>query len=168
MFVTENRIPRKENRRGVVFYVLLVFLIVLLGANIYIRVSINRVNLYEEGKRSLGIHAHTLYTLPEGSYTVLGSFAEEYGSTSYITFSAFERKYFSLLVTDACEEQFIMAARVQGRDLSALEEGRAVELKGLGSKLTSEKAALMYESLTDMAVDITDYCLYDNEENYFW
>ena len=165
--MAEDRFPRRRNRKDVMFYVFLVFLIVLLGANIYIRVAIYRVNLFEEGKSSLGIHAHTQYTLPEGTYTVLGKFAGEYGSTSHITFSAIERKYFSVLVTDAHGEQFVMAARVQGRELSALEEGRTVELKGLGSELAPEKEALMRESLADMAADISGYCIYDNGEGGF-
>lgn len=138
------------------------FLTVLLLANIYIRVATYRLNLYEEGRRTLGTHAHTLYTLPEGTYTILGEFAREYGSSSLITFSAIERKYFILLITDAGGDQFIIAARVQDRELQALEEGRSVELKGLGTYLTSEKADMMYRSLGDTTVDIIGYCIYDN------
>ena len=121
-----------------------------------------RVNLYEEGRRALGIHHPSLYTLPEGTYTVLGEFSTEFGSTSHITFSAIERKYFNLLVTDASGDQFIIAARVQDSELQALEEGRSVELKGLGAQLIPELADMMYGSLGDTMVDITGYCIYDN------
>ena len=157
----KNKYQEKKPRNKAA-YALMAFLTVLLLANIYIRVATYRLNLYEEGRRTLGTHAHTLYTLPEGTYAVLGEFAMEYGSTSVITFSAIERRYFSLLVTDADGDQFIIAARVQDRELRALEEGRSVELKGLGGQLTPEKADMMNRSLGDTIVDITGYCIYDN------
>ena len=162
MTITEKNKYQKKKPRNKAAYALMAFLTVLLLANIYIRVATPRVNLYEEGRRALGIHHPSLYTLPEGTYTILGEFSTEFGSTSHITFSAIERKYFNLLVTDAGGDQFIIAARVQDRELQALEEGRSVELKGLGAQLIPELADMMYISLGDTIVDITGYCIYDN------
>ena len=158
---------KPEKKRSMAAYVLPAFLILLLAANILIRVATPRVNLYEEGKDAITSYGKAIYVLPEGSYEVLGSFADEAGSTSHIPMYTWERQYFSILVTDASGEKFVMAARVQGREMHALSTGRPVELKGMVSSLSDEKAAKLQESMPYAARTLVYCCLNDNGNKDF-
>lgn len=55
-----------------------------------------------------------------------------------------------------------MAARVQGRELQALEAGTAVELKGLVSGLSEERAKAMHDAALNASAEMVDRCINDN------
>ena len=153
---------KEEKRKSPAVYVFLAFMAALLIANICIRVAIPRVNLYEEGKNSLEAYPRAVYTLPEGTYEVLGSFGSEAGSASHIPFKTWERRYYCILVSDSAGQQYVMAARVQGRELQALEAGTAVELKGLVSGLSEERAKAMHDAALNASAEMVDRCINDN------
>ena len=81
---------KEEKRKSPAVYAFLAFMAALLIANICIRVAIPRVNLYEEGRGSLEAYPRAVYTLPKGTYEVLGSFGSEAGSASHIPFKTWE------------------------------------------------------------------------------
>ena len=154
----------KQERSPMVRFVLCAFLLLLLLANIWIRVSVRKVNIAAEGEAALQISGSVRYTLPAGSYVVEEPIGKSSGSSSAIPYMTWDRVCFNVKVRDRSGKQFYMAVRVQGKELKALQEGIAVELKGLGSRLDDEMAERQRNAVYEPSIPVYPVCLNDNNQ----
>lgn len=153
-----------QRKRSMAKYILPVFLLLLLIANIWIRVSVRKADIAAEGEAALKLSGRVRYTLPEGSYEVEEPFGEVSGSSSSVPMMTWDRVYFNVKVTDRKGRQFYMAVRVQGKELEALLNGTPAELKGLGSPLSKEDAERQKASVHDASLPVYPVCLNDNNQ----